>query len=125
MGTIWDPSPDIHNHVHPFDGNWIELVALAWGLGAVDSRLKSPEAGSESVDAKEKRYKNVINDGMVQRAISVEFLWKIDGELAQRAEVLGFFGIHLYSRYAYRQCAFRIRYYIIIPPSRRADEMSL
>ena len=73
MGTIWDPSPEIHSHVHPFGGNWIEWVVLPWGL---DSRLILPEAGSESVDAKEKNNKNVMDDAMIQRAISVDFLGK-------------------------------------------------
>ena len=63
MGTIWDPSPEIHSHVPPVDGNWSELVALPWEW---NSRFKLPEeTGSDSVDAKEEIYKNVINDGMI------------------------------------------------------------
>ncbi len=51
MGTIWDPSPDIHSHVYASrlpEADWTELFC---GLDAEGVRLKpGDEAGADSAN---------------------------------------------------------------------------
>ena len=76
IGIIWDPSPEIQNHVHPF-----ELLKVKLGL--------TEEAGSDRASPRGRRQTNATSDRIEQRAMFPGALLDlIDG--VQNAEIFFF-----------------------------------
>ena len=83
IGTIWDPSPDIHSHVY---ASRLPEFELFCGFDVDGVRLKAgDEAGTDSTNPNGRRQNDVTSDRITDLAMFIELcsetvLWLRDPE---------------------------------------------